>query len=269
MSVFLIFADVTQSFLELLNASSSSQDINELPPTMCIDRLPGTYCPFGDPSECDCLELFTSHVTSLSNLQENPAYIEELLDELSSSLSDISDMFTTDSSTATGNDSDMVSSNVDDSGLETLDIQARFTHSLHLTSTPVHQRNPVLSSVGSPVFGVNSPITVMTESEFGDNEDQTQSQGVFEQNKDTTVSTKNSVFRNCNLDDSLELFGMAKLKEMEEGDGCDVTDEDQSGVYGETWWALEGPYIYKMDCDVSQLVLPDSRQVEDSTTLFF
>ena len=219
-------------------------------------------------------------MTSISDLQENPAYIEELLDELSSSLSDISDAFDTDSdsSTATGNDSEMISSNADDmvfgnasdSGLDTLDIQARFSQSIHLTSTPVHQRNPVLSSVASPVFDPNSPITIITEeTEFGGKEDRTRSQGAFEQNRDMTVTATSSVFRNNNMDDSLELFGMAKLDEMEEGDGCDVTEEDQNGVYGQTWWALEGPHIYKMDCEVSQLVLPDSRQVDDSTTLFF
>ena len=268
---FSIFADPPQSFFERLHSSPTSQDLNELPPTMCTDRLPGTYCPFGDPSECDCLELFTSHVTSLSDIQEDPAYIEELLDELSSSLSEISDVDlytsnTMDPSTATGNDSDMVSSNVNDSSLVTSDMQARFSHSLHLTSTPVHRRNPVLSSVVSPVFDENSPITVTEEGVFGKNEDQTQSQGMFDKNKDTTISGKNCVFRKCELDDSLELFGMAKLGEV---DSVDVIDDEQKGVYGETWWGLEGPYIYNMNCDVSQLVLPNSRQVEDSMTLFF
>lgn len=232
---------------------------------MCTDRLPGTYCPFGDPAECDCLEFFTSTLSPLSDAYEDPAYIEGLLDELSSSLSDISDADLYDESTSSAVSYDR------DSLSATSDTQTRFLHALQLTSTPVHRRhslNPVLANIMSPVFDENLLIAVRSRDPFEVDEEfstAVRTEVAFEQ-EDKTVSEINSVLKKCDPDDSLELFGMIRLKET---DVADISGVIEEGSREEGWWAPVGPYVKSIDYSASQLILPNIEQVKESKSLFF
>ena len=102
---------------------------------MCTDRLPGNYCPFGDINECNCLELFTI----FGDIPEDSSYIEELLDELSTSL----------------DDNDTTESLSEDAATHGHQ-RTWITNAYQMTSTPIRRRlcyNPVLTNVESPVLG--------------------------------------------------------------------------------------------------------------------
>ena len=244
-----------------MNSSDHILEASHPPPTMCIGRLSGNYCPFGDPSDCECLDLFSHSINSLSDISEDVSYMEEVLDDLYLSLMDTSAQISSprrdDATTSTASDYDSEDQST------TSDLQSQFLHKLQLTSTPVRHRscaNPVLASIVSPVFGDSTATQFKAEK-----------QSVFE---DQNMSGMNSVLRSCELDDSLELFGMTRLKE---DDVCmtdrflQAEDTFSMDVNDPGWWALEGPYTNTKDCTMSQLLLPNTHSAQDTadSSLFF
>ena len=203
---------------------------------MCTDRLPGNYCPFGDINECNCLELFTI----FGDVPEDSSYIEELLDELSTSL----------------DDNDTTESLSEDAA--THEHQRTWnTNAFQMTSTPIRRRlcyNPVLTNVESPVLG-NRNTTQPENLSFFMTE---------------PVSGISDVFKSCNLHDSLDMIGLTEVEDSNEmfiSEECrsnDVTDTCSMDVDEYEIWDLD-----RNDIDSKfQHVLPNSASRTDSCTLF-
>ena len=232
--------------MELLN-SAAIPGVGPLspPPTMCTERLPGSYCPFGDAKNCDCLELFTSVLDSLSDISEDSSYIEELLDELNVSLNDI----------------ETSGSFLDDEDVTPSEQRTWNMSAFQLTSTPIRRRscvNPVLTNVISPDFGEKKKPGKEKPSVFSSE----------------PLSGITSVSKSFDLNDSLDLFGMTELNDDESMASTDIPTELTGTCSMEVnqyrTWDLEGPYVDLNKIDgTRQLVLPDSSLVSDDGMLFF